>query len=85
MLGLQQSMISHYERGSLRLHGELLVRLCEVLGVTADEFLGRGRPAETGVVEDRRFLRRLQRIERLSKRDKLALLRTIDAFLAKAS
>ena len=84
-LGLQQSMISHYERGSLRMHGGLLAKLCEILGATADELIGRERTAPANAVEDRRFLRRFQNIERLSKRDKLALLRTIDAFLAKAS
>jgi len=35
--------------------------------------------------KNRRLLRRLQHLEKLPKRDQAALLRTIDAFLAKAS
>ena len=36
-------------------------------------------------VRDRRLLRRLYAIDRLSKRDREALVRTIDAFLAKVT
>jgi ribosome-binding protein aMBF1 (putative translation factor) len=35
MLGVAQPMISGYERGSLRLHGELSVELTKILDVTA--------------------------------------------------
>jgi hypothetical protein len=38
-----------------------------------------------GPVKNRRLYRQLQNIEKLPKRDLQALLRTIDAFLAKAS
>jgi hypothetical protein len=38
-----------------------------------------------GQLKHRRFFRRLQKIERLPKRDEQALLRTIDAFLSKVS
>jgi len=36
-------------------------------------------------IKNRRLYRQLQNIEKLPKRDQQALLRTIDAFLAKAS
>jgi hypothetical protein len=38
-----------------------------------------------GPIRNRRLYRQLQNIEKLPKRDQQALLRTIDAFLAKAS
>lgn len=83
MLGVSQPIVSDYERGELRLHGELIVRLAEILDCSADELLGlQERKAATGS-GNRRILRRLQRIEALSKRDQEALLRTIDAFLSK--
>jgi hypothetical protein len=49
------------------------------------EIVGFERSKEDGVFKDRRFLRRLRKIDRLSKRDKQSLLGTIDAFLSKVS
>lgn len=58
------------------------------LRTSADELLGVAaapprRPAAPS--PDRRFLRRLERLHQLSRRDQQALLGTIDAFLAKVS
>jgi len=78
--------VSEWERGNLRLHGELIVELARILQVSADQLLGLA-PAEdaTASPKNRRLARRLQALEKLSKRDQEALLRTLDAFLAKAS
>jgi transcriptional regulator with XRE-family HTH domain len=84
-LGVVQPMISDYERGGLRLHGQLIVELTRILGVSADEILGLEQPRSNGSVKNRRLFRRLQQLEKLPRRDQQALLRTIDAFLAKAS
>jgi len=86
-LGIHQSLISQYERGYLRLHGALLVRLAQALGTTPDEILALKQPKTNGDGHtlDRRFLRRLQKIDRLSAHDKKILLGTIDAFLSKVS
>lgn len=85
-LGIHQSLISQYERGYLRLHGALLVRLAQILKTTPDEILSM-KAADNGDAHtiDRRFLRRLQRVDKLSPHDKKLLLGTIDAFLAKIS
>jgi transcriptional regulator with XRE-family HTH domain len=85
MLGIVQPMVSDYERGELRLHGQLIIELTRILGVSADELLGLDKPRSNASVKNRRLLRRLQQLERLPRRDQQALLRTIDAFLAKAS
>ena len=82
-LGIAQPIVSNYERGELRLHGELLLQLTRVLAVSADELLGIEKPARSPTVRNRQLLRRLQEIDRLPKRDQQALLRTMDAFLAK--
>jgi transcriptional regulator with XRE-family HTH domain len=86
-LGIHQSLISQYERGYLRLHGALLVRLAQALHTTPDEILAVREAGGNGDghVVDRRFLRRLQRIDRLTPHQKKLLLGTIDAFLSKAS
>ena len=84
-LGIDQSLLSNYERGIVRIHGGLVAGLARVLRVTADELLGLQAPSGEAPVSDRRFLRRLQRVGKLSKRDKDLLLGTMDAFLLKVS
>jgi transcriptional regulator with XRE-family HTH domain len=81
MLGVTQPVVSDYERGELRLHGELLVQLAAILGASVDEILGLEAQRSTAAVRDRRLARRLQQIEQLPKRDQQAILRTIDAFI----
>lgn len=86
-LGIHQSLISQYERGYLRLHGALLVRLAQVLKTTPDAILAVKEFAPEGDAHslDRRFVRRLQRLDKLSAHQKKILLGTIDAFLSKVS
>ncbi len=85
MIDVSQPVLSDYERGTLRLHGQLIARLARILRVSADELLGLEPTKSQGAAGNRRLLRRLQQLEKLPKRDQQALLRTIDAFLAKAS
>jgi transcriptional regulator with XRE-family HTH domain len=85
-LGIHPSLISQYERGYLRLHGALLVRLAHVLKTTPDEILAARQPSDGDAHPlDRRFVRRLQKIDRLSAHDKRLLLGTIDKFLRAVS
>lgn len=81
-LGIDQSLLSRYERGVLRLHGLLVVDFAKALHVSTDEILGLRESKENGLLTDRRLLRRLQKMEDLSRRDKQALVRTIDGFLS---
>ena len=83
LLGVSQPVVSDYEHGDLRLHGELIIQLSRILGASTDEILGLKSPKTSNAVKNRRFLRRLQQVDTLPKRDQEALLRTIDAFLAK--
>jgi transcriptional regulator with XRE-family HTH domain len=83
-LGTAQPVISDYERGLLRLNGDVIVQLAKILSVSADELLGLDQSKQTTSVKNRRLLRRLQELEHLPRRDQEALLRTIDAFLRKA-
>jgi transcriptional regulator with XRE-family HTH domain len=80
-LGIAQPIVSDYERGRLRPHPDMLSRLAAALQVSADQLLGLEK-AEKPATLNRRFLRRLQAVDQLPKRDQEALLRTIDAFLA---
>ena len=82
-LGLVQAIVSDYERGRLRPHSGVLARLAETLQISADELLGLKPVQKATGMRDRRFLRRLDAISELPKRDQDALLRTIDAFLSR--
>ena len=86
-LDIHPSLVSQYECGYLRLHGALLIRLAQVLQTTPDEILGAHATAaaEAFPVIDRRFLRRLKHVDKLSRHQKRLLLGTIDAFLSKVS
>ena len=79
-----QVLVSDYETGKLRPHPDMLVRFSKALETSVDEILGlkpQRKSSTAGI--NRRFLRRLQNIDQLPKRDQDALLRTIDAFLAR--
>lgn len=85
LVGVTQPVISDYERGVLRVHGELLIQFARILKASTDELLGlEKQPKKTGPIRNQRLLRRVKEIEKLPRRDQEALLRTIEAFLAKA-
>ncbi len=84
-LGLIQVQISDYERGRCKMNAETAMRIAKILKITADELLGIGREKISEKQTDRRFLRRLEQITNLPKSDQKALLRTIDAYLSRAS
>jgi transcriptional regulator with XRE-family HTH domain len=54
-VGGAQPVVSNYERDELRLHGQLIVRLTKILGVTADELLGLTPAPATRPVAQRRL------------------------------
>lgn len=68
------------------MHGQLIAQFSAVLGVSADDILGieskRSKPALPAV--DKTLARRLAQLQALPRRDRDALLRTLDAFLAKS-
>lgn len=79
-LGIDQTLVSNYERGVARLHGALIAAFAQALRASADEILGlkdlKPKPQENG-----RLLRRLQRVEELSVADQRAVLRYLAALL----
>ena len=80
-LEMSQPLLSRYERGELRLHGALLASFAVALSTKPEKILGLESLVEDKITKDQRFLRRLEKIDRLSEREKENLLGTIDAFL----
>lgn len=83
-ISIAQPVLSNYERGKLRPNHQVLTLLAKALQVSTDELLGLESTARSAPL-NRRLFRRLKAIEKLPKRDQEALLRTIDAFIGKAS
>ena len=84
-LGINQSAVSDYEKGEVRIHAAMLAALAKVLKSSADEILGLEKTKASAPAVDRRFLRRIEKLHRLSRRDQQSILGTIDAFLSKVS
>ena len=78
-----QSVISDYETDRLRPNPDMVVRLAEALGCSTDEILGRVESRRAQPLA-RRWAKRMREIDKLPKRDREALIRTIDAFLGNA-
>ena len=87
LLEVSQPVVFDYENDAIKLSGETIAQLAQILSVSADEILGLEKiaAAKAAPIRNRRLYRQLQNIEKLPKRDQEALLRTIDAFLTKAS
>ncbi len=84
-LGVSQPVVSDYENDVIRIPADVVVQLAGILGASADTILGlAGDTKRNGTIKNRRLLRQVQAIDKLSKRDQQALLRTIEAFLSKA-
>lgn len=81
-LGIQQALLSAYELGHVRIHGVLIAAFAELFKTSADDILGLKPSKANGTFSDRRFIRRLEKIEKLPKRAKQTLLGTIDTYLA---
>ena len=82
--GLVQTLVSDYERGKLRLNADMILRFATALEVSTDALLRPAGPVESKK-SSRKVLRRLEQIESLPSTQQLALLRTIDTFLAGAA
>lgn len=83
ILETHQTAVSQIEIGNRGLSLQQVVKLARALHVPLDEILGdAGAPSpRNGRVKDRTLLRRLEKIEKLSKRQKQALFVTLDNFL----
>ena len=80
-LGMEQTLYSAYERGRLRVPGGLIASFAQALHVSADEILGLRAPRPERTFRDPRLVRRLQELEKLSRANRQAMLKMLDAFL----
>lgn len=83
-LGVTQPNISEYERGAYVPNATMIVRLAEILGVSADELLGMKplKPKKSTEGMDTRLSKKLQQIRGLPEHDQRAIMRMINALVA---
>lgn len=84
-VGIAQPNISDYERGESQPSAEFIIKLVEILGVSADDILGLKPTKPNGHQPRPRLIKRLAEIEKLPAHRQRALLTTIDTFLKGAS
>lgn len=83
-LGIDQTLVSNYERGAARLHGALVAGFAKALRVSADEILGLKEAAAKNHTNGR-LLRRFQKIQELPVADQRAVLKYLGALLERHS
>jgi transcriptional regulator with XRE-family HTH domain len=77
-LGISQPIVSDYEHGTLRIHGELLGKLSHILGVSADEILGLKALRELPEAQPRKLLKRFRAVQDLPAKEQQKVLDHID-------
>ena len=79
-IGINQSLLSYYETGKLKLSGEMVAHLAVALNVSADKIVGINSNSDNAETKNipLRLIRRLRKIEQLPLNQQNTLLKTID-------
>jgi len=80
-IGIQQALVSKYEKDNLKLSADMLLRFAKVLHTSADEILGLKESKNKELQPTLRIIRRLNSINSLSANEQKALLHIIDGYL----
>ena len=83
-IGINQTHISDYERGKVRLHAEIIIRFAQALNISIDELLGMDKTKGKSHRPNLNLHRRLKKIEALPKSQQQILIKTIDTFIKAA-
>jgi transcriptional regulator with XRE-family HTH domain len=82
-LDVSQRVVAYYEGQTDYPPTQLLPRIAEVLGISADELLGMRAPKASVKPANQRLLRRLKEIEQLPLAERRQLIGLIDTYLEK--
>jgi transcriptional regulator with XRE-family HTH domain len=77
-LSISRSSLAEYERGRLRLHDNLLIKIAQTIRVSADVLLGLKESKNYEGKLSLRFVKRLIEIEKLPEARKKMILRNLD-------
>lgn len=82
--GVSQRVIAYYEQDGAQPPGPMLIDLADALKISVDELLGRTPPKTPHMdAKTARLMKRLQRIQELPPPDRQAVLKVLDALLAR--
>ena len=84
-IGVNQAIITDYERGKMRMFDEMIVRFSLALNVSTDEILGKVKDRKNSYKPSLKITKRLAKIDELPISQQRALLKTIDNFLKGAA
>jgi transcriptional regulator with XRE-family HTH domain len=80
-IGINRALISDYERGKVRIYGDMIARIALALKVTTDDILGLKSNALPKQIPSLKLMKRLYEMDKLPNSKQKALLTTIDNFL----
>ena len=83
LLSTSQRMMTYWEREGGRPPGHLVARMAELLNVSVDALLGAAPLREPQAPRHSRLWHRLRQVEKLSEADRKAVLRFVEALLAR--
>ena len=78
IIGIEQALVSDYERERIRMYDDLLIRFALALKVTSDELLGIKDYKPDFPALSLRLMKRLAVIEKLPETKKKHIIRTLD-------
>ena len=78
IIGIEQNLVSAYERGRLRIYDDLLVQFAVALKVTTDELLGLKDYKLDVPSISLRLMKRLATIEKMPEAKKKHIIKTLD-------
>ena len=84
-VGIKRALISDYERGKVRIYGDMVALIAVALRVSTDEIIGLKNNKGNKNPPSLRLMKRLYEIEKLNPSQQKALLKNIDMFLKAAS
>jgi transcriptional regulator with XRE-family HTH domain len=85
MIDVHVTNISRYERGENKPTSQVLTRLADALGISADYLMsGSTDEVANAVISDRELLEQFKKVEQLPNDRKLLVKEFLDAFLIKA-
>jgi transcriptional regulator with XRE-family HTH domain len=83
-LGIARVLVSDYERGKVRLYGDMLGKLAVALDVSTDELLGFSNNERVAERPSLKVVKRMQRIEELPPAQQKLILRSLDMMIDSA-
>ena len=81
-IGISSTLITDYERGKLRLHADIIIKLAEVFQVSTDEILGINKQQKSKNSDNKlRIMKRVRKIETLPPFKQKTILQIIDGYI----